>query len=104
MRMFCARVRAITSSYLKYFLDYFDFSEYVQGSTRDKLTQRSMRSIPVLLAPPTEQIEIVRRIEELLGFSDRVERRIETAKNRVESSMSSILAKAFRGELSVNGA
>src|SRR6266540_1872942 len=58
----------ITSNrYLKYFLDQFDFHGYVNGTTRLKLTQRSMNSIPVKLAPLNEQHRIVAKLETLLS-------------------------------------
>lgn len=47
-----ARRELTSNRYIKYFLDWFDFTGYVQGSTRDKLTQGAMNSIPVRLPPP----------------------------------------------------
>jgi len=63
-------VRAVegltTNRFLKFWLDAFDFSDYVTGSTRLKLTQTAMRCIPVSLPPASEQHRVVQRIEDLL--------------------------------------
>jgi len=47
----------------------------------------------------TEQTEIVRRVESLLAFTDRLEARYQAARTQVEKLTPATLAKAFRGEL-----
>jgi len=47
-----------------------------------------------------EQSEIVRRVEELFAFADQIEQQVKNAQGRVNNLTQSILAKAFRGELS----
>ncbi len=44
-----------TNPFLKYYLNQFDFTDYVNGTTRLKLTQGSMKEIPVFLPPLNEQ-------------------------------------------------
>ncbi len=46
-----------------------------------------------------QQTEIVRRVEELFAFADKIEQQTQTATERVDKLTQSILAKAFRGEL-----
>lgn len=46
-----------------------------------------------------EQHEIVRRVEILMSFADRLEARTTTARKQVEQLTPALLAKAFRGEL-----
>jgi type I restriction enzyme S subunit len=55
----------------------------------------------LLLPIPTlpEQQEIVRRVEDLFAFADRIEARLATAQKTVERLTPAILAKASRGEL-----
>ena len=48
----------IDYEYLKYYLNQLDYSEYVSGSTRLKLTQTDMRTIEILLPPLAEQKRI----------------------------------------------
>ncbi|EXJ11748.1 restriction endonuclease subunit S [Nitrincola nitratireducens] len=49
-----------------------------------------------------EQTEIVRRVEELFAFADRIEQAAQAALSRVNNLTQSILAKAFRGELTAD--
>lgn len=51
------------------------------------------------LAPFDEQIEIVSRVEELFTFADSIEQKTNSALERVNKLTQSVLAKAFRGEL-----
>jgi type I restriction enzyme S subunit len=46
-----------------------------------------------------EQTEIVRRVEELFAYADRIEARYQAARARIDKLTPAILAKAFRGEL-----
>jgi type I restriction enzyme S subunit len=58
-----------------------------------------MDKIPVPVPPEDEQTEIVRRVEILLAFADRLEARLQTAQTATNRLTPSLLAKAFRGEL-----
>jgi len=48
---------------------------------------------------PEEQTEIVRRVDQLFAHADRIEQQVNNALARVNNLTQSILAKAFRGEL-----
>ncbi len=58
-----------------------------------------LRSLPLILPPPSEQTEIVRRVEILFAFADRLEARLQSAQTAAERLTPALLAKAFRGEL-----
>lgn len=51
------------------------------------------------LPPQEEQTEIVRRVEILFAFADRLDARLATARKQVGQLTPALLAKAFRGEL-----
>ena len=51
--------------YLMYYLNHVDYKDYVNGSTRLKLTQNDMRSIFVLLPPLAEQKRISTKVKDL---------------------------------------
>ncbi len=51
------------------------------------------------IPPADEQAEIVRRVETLFAFADRLEARLAQAQTAVDRLTPSLLAKAFRGEL-----
>jgi type I restriction enzyme S subunit len=49
-----------------------------------------------------EQTEIVRRVEQLFTYADQIEQRVKDAQARINHLTQSILAKAFRGELTAD--
>ncbi len=57
------------------------------------------KRMPVPLAPPDEQHEIVRRVDALFALADSIEQRVAAAAARTDRLTQAILAKAFRGEL-----
>ncbi len=58
-----------------------------------------MERLPVQIPDYIEQQEIVRRIENLFAYGDRIEARYHSAYVQVERLTPTLLAKAFRGEL-----
>nr|WP_263766749.1 restriction endonuclease subunit S [Escherichia coli] len=64
-----------------------------------KINQKDLSEIPVPTPPLPEQAEIVRRVEQLFAYADTIEKQVNNALARVNNLTQSILAKAFRGEL-----
>jgi len=60
---------------------------------------KKMRSFICGIPLIEEQIEIVRRVELFFAYADQIEQRVKDAQSRVNHLTQSILAKAFRGEL-----
>ena len=60
----------IDFEFLQYSLNQIDYSEYVNGSTRLKLTQTDMRSIKIMLPPLAEQKRIKFKIQTLFSQLD----------------------------------
>jgi type I restriction enzyme S subunit len=58
-----------------------------------------VRALQLPLPSREEQDEIVRRVEILFAYSDRLEARCQTARAQVGKLTPALLAKAFRGEL-----
>ena len=58
--------------YLMYYLNHVDYKDYVNGSTRLKLTQSDMRSIIILLPPLTEQKRISVKVKYLFRLLDSI--------------------------------
>ena len=69
------------------------------GTAQPTLPLGALRTIPVSVPTLPEQQEIVRRVEDLFAFADRIEARLATAQKTVERLTPATLAKAFRGEL-----
>ena len=92
--------------YLKYYLNHFDFRGYVNGSTRLKLTQSKMKSIPIPLPPLEEQQRIVAIIENLFTKLYKAKALAQSVIDNYELRRSSILHRAFTGQLTnsdING-
>lgn len=64
-----------------------------------KINQKSLNKIPVAFPPADEQLEIVRRVDELLSRANTIEKNFVAAKGWFDRVHQSVLAKAFRGEL-----
>ena len=83
-----------------------DFTEWASNaesrSVLPKINQKDLNQIPVPTPPLEEQTEIVRRVEELFAFADSIEQKTNAALERVNNLTQSILAKAFRGELTAD--
>ncbi|MFA6063619.1 MAG: restriction endonuclease subunit S [Gallionella sp.] len=69
------------------------------GSTMVNLNQKILLSMEIYYPSLSEQAEIVRRVEALFAFADRLEARHTAARAQVEKLTPATLAKAFRGEL-----
>jgi type I restriction enzyme, S subunit len=63
------------------------------------INQGDVKACKIHLPPLPEQQEIVRRVEALFAYADRVEQQASAALVQVSQLTQSILAKAFRGEL-----
>ncbi|WP_150312989.1 restriction endonuclease subunit S [Enterobacter hormaechei] len=61
--------------------------------------QKKLLKTFIKLPSLKEQHEIVRRVEQLFAYADTIEKQVNNALARVNSLTQSILAKAFRGEL-----
>ncbi|HBR4758359.1 TPA: restriction endonuclease subunit S [Klebsiella pneumoniae] len=70
------------------------------GSAMQNLKSvKELKQIPVPLPCLSEQHEIVRRVEQLFAYADTIEKQVNNALTRINNLTQSILAKAFRGEL-----
>jgi len=98
--------RLLLREYLICFLKSPTCQEYVKEnsgrSSQPDLTHKAFAKCPLALPSISEQTEIVRRVEELFVFADRIEQAAQAALSRVNNLTQSILAKAFRGELTAD--
>ena len=63
------------------------------------LSQINLRSVKIPVPDDYEIAEIIRRVETLFAFADRLEARLKTAQTAADRLTPALLAKAFRGEL-----
>jgi type I restriction enzyme S subunit len=93
-----------SGAYLAYYLTsplggFGQLTQVQQGTTKAGLTLGDIRAVTLLIPELDEQQEIVRRVEALFTFADRLEARYQAARTQVERLTPALLAKAFRGEL-----
>lgn len=89
------------------FYRFFYISDFCQkvlnsdaiGTTMANLNQKVLLNILFPLPPLEEQKEIVRQVDKLFAFADKLEKHYKNAKAKVDKLTQSVLAKAFRGEL-----
>ncbi|WP_338464225.1 restriction endonuclease subunit S [Franconibacter daqui] len=74
-------------------------SDVATGTAQKTVSLSSLRNFELSVPSLEEQHEIVRRVEQLFAYADTIEKQVNNALARVNSLTQSILAKAFRGEL-----
>jgi len=84
---------------LKHDADSLTLEQLFTGTTIKHLTGKALKKYPLRVPPINEQTEIVRRVDQLFAHADRIEQQVNNALARVNNLTQSILAKAFRGEL-----
>lgn len=97
-----AKAGVTSNRYLEHYLDSFDFGDYVNGTTRLKLTQGSMNQIPVRLAPLGEQRRIVAKLEDLLSKVVGCRKRLAKIPVLLKRFRQSVLAAACSGRLTAD--
>ncbi|WP_010323156.1 restriction endonuclease subunit S [Marinobacterium stanieri] len=93
----------LVPDYLYILLQDISFINYIQpnqtGSDIPHISGKQILAYPIQLPTVEEQTEIVRRVARLFAYADRIEQQVNNALERVNNLTQSILAKAFRGEL-----
>jgi type I restriction enzyme S subunit len=93
----------LNNQYLQFYLLSNVFSLQIDDiksqTTRDFVPITAHYNLYNLLPPLEEQSEIVRCVVRFFTFTDQIEQRVKDAQSRVNHLTRSILAKAFRGEL-----
>lgn len=108
MNLFALRFdeKLVNPSYIYMFLNSSlgesNIQKYVKGVATKSIDKKSVRSVFINYPSFEEQSEIVHRVEELFAFAERIEEKGNAALERVNNLTQSILAKAFRGELTAD--
>ena len=88
----------LSNQYLNYFLNSFDYRDYVNGTTRLKLTQGNLTQIPIPLPPLPTQHAIVTRIETLFAELDKAVQHLRTAQQQLKTYRQAVLNHSFSNE------
>jgi len=94
------RARATTSNiFVKYALDATKFDEFVNGTTRLKLTQGAMVTIPIPVPPLAEQHRIIEKVEFLFEQVKPAKDRLDRVSRMLKRFRQAVLSAACSGEL-----
>lgn len=94
----------VVAQYVQYCLSSPQIRKIIELQSRStsgvhNINSKELSALKLLLPDIKEQTEIVRRVDQLFSFADQIEQRVAEAKKRVDYLTQSILAKAFRGDL-----
>ena len=89
----------VDQSYLTSYLNQLDYTGFVTGSTRLKLTQAAMRGIPIPLAPLNEQRRIAAKLNTTLAAVESCRQRLEGVATLIKRFRQAVLEAATTGEL-----
>lgn len=89
----------ITKQFAHWLLKATNLRVDTSSSAQPVISGAKIYSIEIVIPPIEEQHEIVRRVEQLFAYADTIEKQVNSALTRVNNLTQSILAKAFRGEL-----
>lgn len=90
-----AKPDMIVQRYLLHFLNSFDYSGYVNGATRLKLTQGDMRRIPVPLPSLEKQREIVEKLDSAFAEIELLDGNLGLGDEKANQLLQSLLSSAF---------
>ena len=88
-----------SNDFVLHYLNSINYREYVNGTTRLKLTKSSLVDIPFPLPSLEVQHAIVSKIEELLSELDKGKQQLETALQQLKIYRQAVLKWAFEGRL-----
>lgn len=86
-------------SFLKHYLDAFDYRGFANGTTRLKLTQGAMRRIPVPTPKLSEQRRIVEILEEHLSHLDAADAEVARCRVKLDALWAATLSRARTGSV-----
>ncbi|WP_314141117.1 restriction endonuclease subunit S [Buttiauxella noackiae] len=94
----------LNSEFLNYHLNspiarQYCYAVKSDGVSQSNINAQKLSAYPLNCPPLEEQTEIVARVEKLFAWADNIEKQVAEAQKRVNNLTQSILAKAFRGEL-----
>lgn len=98
---FKANLKEVSEKYVKLLIDANKsrLEDFAPATAQKNINLKVLRGLLFKFPTTSEQKEIVRRVEQLFAFADQIEARSTEALKRVEKLTPSILAKAFRGDL-----
>lgn len=94
-----AKSGVTSNRFVCHYLNQFNYTDFVNGTTRLKLTQANMRRMPITLPPLNEQKRIVAKLDELLPKVEACKERLQKIPTILKRFRQSVLAAAVSGKL-----
>lgn len=96
--------KAANVLFIKYLIDVNknNLEAFAPATAQKNINLKILNEMRIPIPPLEEQSQIVARVEQLFAYADRIEQQAGAALERVNLLSQSILAKAFRGELTAD--
>lgn len=94
---------SLDPGFLAHVLNCVEYRTFIDGSTRDKLTQGDMNRIPIQIPPLAEQMQIRSSLDEGNSRIDSVLTRIGEGIERLNELRASLISAAVTGKIDVRG-
>jgi type I restriction enzyme, S subunit len=98
---FIADEKKCINTFIKWSIDVIksDLEAFAPATAQKNINLSILNDVVVRCPSLNEQVEIVRRVEDLFALADRIEVRCKAARAQVQRLSPQVLNKAFRGEL-----
>ena len=95
------RPRGMVPSFLAHSLNCVDYHLFIDGTTRDKLTQGNMKRIPLQRPPVSEQRAIAEFLDRETGKLDGLVAKVREGMERLKEFRSALITAAVTGKIDV---
>ena len=93
------KTNILKNKFLLHFLNQFDYTDYVGGTTRLKLNQGNLKKIHIPLPPLPEQKRIVAKLDTLFASIENTKSRLEKIPQLLKNFRQAVLTQAVTGKL-----
>jgi len=94
-----AKPQLTSNRFLLHYLNYFNYEGYVGGTTRLKLNQGSLKSIPFPIPPRAEQDRIVAKLDVLFAQLESINKSLDHIPTLLKNFRQQVLTQAVTGKL-----
>ena len=95
------RPTGVQQEFLTHLLNITEYAAFIDGSTRNKLTQGAMNGIPVLLPPAEEQVAIVQHLRGGVSNLELLAGEVHRAVDRLQEYRTALITAAVTGKIDV---
>ena len=92
----------VITTWAVHYLRFLNLNQYATATAQPGLAVSNIIKVPIKYVPYDEQEEIARILDDLLAKEQQAKEAVEAVLEQIDLIKKSILARAFRGELSTN--